>query len=414
MQLWTVIRNKYFITGCLLICLGFPLFEVSPAFMSAGTIICALGLFNGNTGTNLKKLASPPALLFIILWVWILIGGLYSADTKNWWSICSRKLPLLLLPVGFASVSLTKKQVWGVLLFFNAVITVFSVASTLYYFSHFDAINASLIESKSVPVWPVKKGISHIYFGVLMSFSIVNSLYFLLNEKQTVVFTRDRLVFGSLGLLNFVIIHLLSARTGLVALYGGLGVLVLHTVWQYRRIKMVWLALIILPLIPVIAYAVLPSFRNKIINSVTDIQINRSGGDINHRSFSMRVEAWKTGIDIIENHPLTGVGPGDLSHEMAVQYDKNQSVLWPENRVMPHNQFIENGVQLGLPYILFLLLVVWWPLIKWKQTHPLQWAVSALFFFAMCFESILERQIGVTLFPFALFLTGYLGGRQGE
>lgn len=382
--------------------------------MSAGTIICALGLFNGNTKANLKKLASPPTLLFIILWVWILIGGLYSADTKNWWNICSRKLPLLLLPVGFASVSLTKKQVWGVLLFFNAVITVFSVASTLYYFNHFDAINASLIESKSVPVWPVKKGISHIYFGVLMSFSIVNSLYFLLNEKQTVVFTRDRLVFGSLGLLNFVIIHLLSARTGLVALYGGLGVLALHTVWQYRRIKMVWLALIILPLIPVIAYAVLPSFRNKIINSVTDIQINRAGGDINHRSFSMRVEAWKTGIDIIEEHPLTGVGPGDLSREMAVQYDENQSVLWPENRVMPHNQFIENGVQLGLPYILFLLLVVWWPLIKWKQTHPLQWAVSALFFFAMCFESVLERQIGVTLFPFAMFLTGYLGAKQPQ
>jgi len=411
-QVWTAIKNHYFTTGCLLLCLGFPLFGVTPAFMSIGTVVCTLAFFHGNIADNLKKLTSLPVLLFIILWVWILIGGLYSTDTKRWWDICSRKLPLLLLPLGFASVSLTKKQVWGILLFFNGVITFFAIASTIYYFNHFEAINASLIESKAVPVWPVEDGISHIYFGVLMSFSIVNCLYFTLTEKQPVLFNRDRILFCGLGLLNFVIIHLLSARTGLVALYGGLGVLILYTVWQYRRVKMVWLTLVILPLIPVIAYAALPSFRNKIINSVKDIEINRSGGDINHRSFSMRLEAWKTGIDIIEQHPVTGMGPGDLYREMHAQYDRNQTILWHENRVMPHNQFIENGVQLGLLYVLLLLIVVFWPLLHYKQTNPLQWCVSALFFFAMCFESLLERQIGVTAFPLVVFLTGYLGSNK--
>lgn len=382
--------------------------------MSAGTILCAIPLlFEGKITQNFKKLLSPPALLFILLWVWLLAGGLYSADTKKWWDVCTRKLPLLLLPLGMATIApLTKKQVWTVFLFFNAVITLFSIASALYYFNHAEAINASLIESKSVPVWPVGNGISHIYFGVLMSFSIINCFYFALKEKAPVVFGRDRLLFASVGILNFIIIHLLSARTGLVALYGGLGILVLHTVWQYRGKKLVWLSLIALPLLPVVAYYTVPSFQNKIINSVRDVQINRDGGDINHRSFSMRLEAWKNGLSIMQQHPLTGVGTGDLDAEMALQYEKRNTVLWPENRVMPHNQFIENAVQLGIPYVLLLLTTVLWPFIKRKHTNALQRAAAAMFFFAMCFESVLERQIGVTLFPLVYFLAGYLPGDE--
>jgi O-antigen ligase len=405
-----ILKKYYFITGCLFICLGFPLFEITPFFMSVGTVLCAAALlFEGKLTDNLRKLTTAPALLFILLWLWLLSTGLYSEDTKKWWDICSRKLPLLLIPLGMATLKpLTKKQVWGILLFFSGVITFFAIASTLHYFNNYAAINASLIESKSVPVWPIGNGISHIYFGVLMSFSIISSAYFALKEKTTVLFTRDRLVFTAIAILNFIIIHILSARTGLVALYGGLGMLVLHTVWQHRAKKIVWLSLMALPLLPVIAYYTVPSFKNKITNSVRDVEINRDGGDINHRSFSMRLEAWKTGLGIIKEHPLTGVGVGDLDKEMAAQYQKNNTILWVENRVMPHNQFIENAVQAGLLYVLLLLTTIFWPLLCYKQTNPLQWAAACMFFFAMCFESMLERQIGVTLFPFVFFLAGYL------
>ncbi|KAB2918297.1 MAG: O-antigen ligase family protein [Bacteroidetes bacterium] len=404
------LKNHYFFFGCILVCLGFPLFEITPAFMSIGTVLCSTALlFDGKLIDNLKKLLSPPVLLFILLWVLLLVGGLYSEDKVKWWSICSRKLPLLLLPLGFTSARpLTKKQVWWVFFVFNAIITFFSIASTINYLQNAAAINASMIESKSVPVWPVGNGISHIYFGVLMSFGIISCLFFALKETQTVIFSRDRIVFGVLGILNFIIIHILSARTGLVALYGGLGILAVTTVWQYRRKKIVWLALLALPLLPTVAYLTVPTFKNKIINSVRDVQINRDGGDINHRSFSMRLEAWKTGGGLIAQHPLTGVGPGDMDAKMAAQYVRNNTVLWPENRVMPHNQFIENSVQMGLIYALLLLVVVLWPFIKLKRSNTLQWAIAAMFFFAMCFESVLERQIGVTLFPLVYFLSGYL------
>lgn len=410
MQLLASIKKYNFVTGCILICLGFPLFEVSPFFLSIGTVLCTFALLvDGKFTQNLKKLTSPPTLLFIILWLWLLASGLYSDDTSNWWNITSRKLTLLLLPIGMASVTpLNKKQVWGIFLFFSCVISFFAVGSAIHYFNNFEAINASLIESKSVPVWPIGKGISHIYFGVLSSFAIICSVFFVLKEKTPVLFAKDRWVFGGLALLNFIIIHLLSARTGLVALYGGLGVLVLHIVWQNRKRKAVWLLLIALPLIPVAAYFAVPSFKNKIINSVRDVQINRDGGDINHRSFSMRLEAWKTGTNIIKQHPIIGVGAGDLSNEMAAEYDRRNSVLWEENRVMPHNQFIENAVQMGVVYSLFLLFVIVLPIIRYKKTSPLLWAAAAMFVFAMCFESILERQIGVTLFPFVYFLGGFL------
>lgn len=399
--------------GCFLISLGFPLFEITPFFLSAGTVLCALALFEGSIVANLKKLTKAPALLFLILWVWMTASGLYTDDMGRWGDRISRKLSLVLLPIGMVSVSaLSKKQVWTIFFFFNCVITVFALGSALNYFQNFEAINASMIESKSVPVWPIGKGISHIYFGVLMSFSIINSAYFALHQKTPLLLNKDRLLMGGLAVLNIIIIHMLSARTGLVALYGGLGVLVLHWVWQRRKNKIVWLSLIALPLLPVVAYFAVPSFQNKIINSVRDVQINRDGGDINHRSFSMRLEAWTMGIHLIKDHPVLGVGVGDLEDEMAAEYDRSNSVLWQENRVMPHNQFIENAVQMGLPYSLFLLFVVFYPLIRFRKTSPLLWACAALFFFAMCFESILERQIGVALFPFVYFLGFFLTSKE--
>lgn len=380
---------------------------------------CALlfeGFFEGKFILTIKKILTLPTLFFVLLSLWIIASGLYSENTKSWADICSRKMPLWLLPIGMVQYSrLTKKQLWGILLFFSTVITFFAFASTLNYIQHYTQINQCLLESKSVPVWPNTDchfpeggGITHIYFGILMSFSIITCAYFLLKEKSNVLFKNDRIVFAIMGTTNLLLIHLLSARTGLVALYGGLGVFALHTIWQYRKKKWLWAVFILLPLLPITAYFVIPSFQNKMTNTWRDLEIREQGGDINHRSFLMRLEAWKTGIDLIEKHPLTGVGVGDLSNEMAWQYDRNKSTLWPENRVMPHNQFIENAVQMGLGYVVLLLLTIFWPIINYKKTNALQWAIALMFLFAMCFESLLERQIGVTLFPLAYFLAGYI------
>lgn len=384
--------------------------------MSIGTVMCACALlFEGNILANLKKIITPPTLLFVLLWLWLLASGLYSEDTKTWWSISSRKMTLLLLPIGMGIYNrMTRKQLWGVLFFFHAVITFFSVASSINYILHYKEINYCLLASKSVPVWPNTDcnmpegiGITHIYFGVLMSFAIITAVYYLLKEKEVIFFRWERKLMAGLVGLNFILIHLLSARTGLVALYGGLGLLALNAVWKYRKKTWVWLLLAALPLAPIAAYWLVPSFQNKMTNTVRDLEIRKQGGDINHRSFLMRLEAWNTGLDIIKEHPLTGVGAGDLDAEMAARYDKNNSPLWKENRVMPHNQFIENAVQMGLGYVVLLLITIFWPLLNYKRTNPLQWALAFMFFFAMCFESTLERQIGVTLFPFAVFLAGY-------
>lgn len=378
-------------------------------FLSVGTILCSIALLlEGNIKQSLKKLAQPPALLFIILWLWMFATGLYSDDVARWSNITTRKLTLLLLPIGMASVTLSKKQVWGIFLFLSAIITFFATASTIHYFNNFNEINASLIESKSVPVWPAGKGISHIYFGIISSFVIISSAFFVIKEKTPVLFAKDRWLFGGIALLNFIIIHLLSARTGLVALYGGLGVLLLHIVWQNRKKKIVWLSLLLLPLLPVAAFYIVPSFQNKMLNTVRDLEINRDGGDINYRSFSMRLEAWKNGISIIKEHPIAGVGVGDLDNAMYAKYIERKTVLWKENQVMPHNQFIENAVQMGIIYSLFLLYVILYPIIKHKKTSPLLWAAAIMFIGAMCFESILERQMGVTLFPFVYFLCSFL------
>ena len=62
----------------------------------------------------------------------------------------------------------------------------------------------------------------------------------------------------------------------------------------------------------------------------------------------MRLEAWKTASAAIAQHPLTGVGPGDVNIAMQAQYEAEGSVLWEENRIPPHNQFLENMLASGI------------------------------------------------------------------
>jgi putative inorganic carbon (HCO3(-)) transporter len=77
----------------------------------------------------------------------------------------------------------------------------------------------------------------------------------------------------------------------------------------------------------------------------------RSAFDPRHRNNIERVYMWKTGIDIIRDNPVVGVGDIDL----AAVYEKYKP---PEAREIPghlHNNFIMFGVIMGIPGLLVFL-----------------------------------------------------------
>lgn len=119
-------------------------------------------------------------------------------------------------------------------------------------------------------------------------------------------------------------------------------------------------------------------------------------------SLTQRFVFWKTGLDIIQNYPLCGVGTGDVQEAFNKQYDINNSPLDKEHRLHTHNQYITFWVSFGVFGLLFFLTMI---VHLYLNSRDLEFRfVSQIFaiimILSMITEDTLETQAGVSLFVF--------------
>lgn len=143
--------------------------------------------------------------------------------------------------------------------------------------------------------------------------------------------------------------------------------------------------------------------NRRIKEVVWEIVSYRDGGDANGHSITQRLEYWKTALYLIDEHPLFGVGTGDMPAAFASAYDATDSRLLPENRKRSHNQFLAVAVAFGVAGLGLFLMVLLAGLIKngIKSGNLMYigfWLIAVL---SMLSEDTLETQPGATFF--ALF-----------
>jgi O-antigen ligase len=233
--------------------------------------------------------------------------------------------------------------------------------------------------------------------------------YFLINKSKFNIGRRENIFLITVLVFNFISLHVLSSRTGLVGLYFSLIVSGFLFFIKKTNVKKIILTGFILLLIPVISYSLFKTFRNRITNTIQDIQIMQSGKDINHRSFAMRMEAFKNATEVIKEHWILGVGTGDLDTMIQRKYAERNTILWPENRILPHNQFIQSWAGsglLGLLAVAGIFISIFF--INIYRKNFLMLSSALLFLFSFTAESMLERQVGVTFVVWIFLLLGML------
>ncbi|TNE82409.1 MAG: O-antigen ligase family protein [Bacteroidetes bacterium] len=400
-----------FFGGNLLIAAGFVWHQASPAFLSLGTIAVALGLL----GQVQYFERNPLHLSLAALWVLGLFSGIYTMHGSQWWSITTRQLALFLLPLGYSfGRTINPKQKRQIALVFLANLSAFALISLIRYWIHKSEVDFALTQSGAIPIWDgkswpwkltalnssqfVESGINHIYFSVLQALAIPLAWSFWRKERSW--------LWMFFLVINLLTIHLFLARTGLMALYGGLAIVAIQA-WRKGGIKVNRYILIGLAILPFALYFGLSSVKNKVDNSITDIRSIGQGADINHRSLAMRVEAWKTAGCVIFTSPVIGVSTGDVHYFMQKCYTDNQTSLYPENRIPPHNQYLETTAALGVLGLFALAFIGWYSFRNFAgRKDKTAWLSVLIMAIAFCFESMLQTQVGVCLFPF--FLLFYL------
>ena len=392
----TNIHLLLFYSAVLLIVVGFL---CSRALLSTGIILLITnGYIQGDLKERFIKFSSDYLSIGIsCLFLLPFLSGLWSSNKQEWAALMLDKLPLLLLPFAFVQQKGIERQqlVWFKLLWIGAMFAG-SVWSTAAYVTDFRYFNKAYQFSQTIPT-PAAN--DHIRF----SMGIVVALLFWLKleERKTITANGWSIWIRIVAVWLTGYLHLLGAKTGLLGLYAVVLPVLLYQLYKAGKQKFAGMALVTALCLPLLAYAVLPTFRLR-MNYVVFETLNWKSQEFAGRfSDGNRWASIQSGWHLFTHNWLTGVGYGDVRAEAAAWYKTYAPSVAATEQFLPLNQWMMSGSGAGIAAVLLFTAVALLPffLKQWKQHKQ---AVAFVVFMNLCFlfESTIDDQFGVFLYCF--------------
>ncbi len=340
-------------------------------------------------------------LIFII----VIISGLWSADLGYWWERVRIKLNFLAVPLGFALLpGLKAKEFTGILYVLLGLMFVICLGISIHYALNFEELTLASKQGRTLPT-----PIHHIRFSLILVFSILSGIY-LFYKNYFIKYKWERFILLGITIFLFGFMHLLAVRSGLLALYAALFVGVFHQVFLSKKYLLGILALGFIFALPFLAYKNIPSFYEKINYTFYNLEQFQKG-EIEDHSDAERLVSYEAGWNIAKENLLLGVGFGDLKNKTELYYKNNYPNLPVK---LPHNQFLLYFLGSGIFGLLGFIACYLTPLFyknQYKNTLFLAFYVIATI--SLLFENTLETAIGSAFFIFFCCLVqSYLEGER--
>jgi O-antigen ligase len=335
------------------------------------------------------------ALRAAALVAFLLLSVLYTSELTVWRHEVFRSLPWLAVPLAFTlAVPLTRWQrlvVGSLFVLGTAAVGLATLGNSLL---HPAAAHTTIQIGQNIQV---VTRVFHVPFGVMLALAFFWGLLLRRAKLAGPVLRAALLVAAAAAALT---LHVLAYRTGLLALYAGL---LAYVVWLLaRRHALLGLGLLLLlGLVPWLAYQSLDSVRERVQGTAWDVQHYTKGQDMNDFSLAKRLAAIETAGAIMGQHWLLGVAPADTHAAMQAQYAWHDFGLRPANRVDVHNQYLEALLGGGVVGLALWLAVLFGPLFC-----PATRRNAAVLFFivvqatVMLTADMLSLQTGLNLFIF--------------
>jgi O-antigen ligase len=361
--------------------------HLSPAIASISLVLAGLLAIYAALAQGKSWLNIGLWLLAMVAWQacteWLVIGHISQEAGRK----LLVKLPLISIPF-LLIMSISRSRFEKIVFFISLAFTWIGLASVLHYLEHKAFYDVMIAESKPLPIYTL---VYHIEFSLLLCLSSLTALYTGFSGRKH--FWGQAIIL--LGVLQILCLHILSARTGLLAFYVGL-IPMIFMAGKGLRIRQ-WIGIVGIAIISILAASQIPSLNQRIKNSAEDLSTVVNEGDVNNKSFGQRWMAWKASIRCIKKEPILGYGLSNVKTTIDDHYSKQDlKRIKPENHVMPHNVYLEQAVQSGILtsilFIIFLAQGIW--VAHRRQQYMLMGVIFAIAA-ASCFESITERQAGV-------------------
>ncbi|MBM3431581.1 MAG: hypothetical protein FJX92_01080 [Bacteroidetes bacterium] len=329
------------------------------------------------------------------LWLLPLFSGWWSEDRSAWTDVIRIKLPLLLLPLGWVGLSLTKNA-WGRLGWLLVGCTFLGAVYSIFPFIQ-DAVlvQENYLRGKSLPT-PL--GDDRVRFSWL----IVAVVWWLQQQWEESDRPKRWWILAG-GLLFVLYLHVLAVRIGLICFYLLAAFILLRQLLRSSSRYRSLIGMTLLLLLPLLMYQTLPTFRARVDYIRYDWSYTFQGKYLPGGNDAIRMQSLEAAAACIRNGPFYGVGFGDIRSVMDSAYAMRQPDLPKEERIYPTNEWAVYGVGMGwVGLISFSLLMI--GLFFLRSTDPFRWRCWVLATILSFVTDIgLEVQYGVFLVPF-LFL----------
>jgi O-antigen ligase len=132
-------------------------------------------------------------------------------------------------------------------------------------------------------------------------------------------------------------------------------------------------------------------------------------GENNWNPINIRLAILENSLELIQDHWLLGVGPGNMREVLDTYYTKNNFSFGMLNNLDPHNQFLHTFINLGIVgVIVLLLLVISLAFYSVKNRDPLLATLLMIFILFSISASTLSVNKGIMFFSFFFIYLTYL------
>ena len=368
----------------------------SRALLSISMIsFVAFSFFHSDWKGHLYQFFASPLLWSMsLLFFFPLLSGIWSEDRKAWLETLQVKLPLLFLPLAFASpFKLSHKQWGGLACFFIAFVTAGTIWSMVQYAADTSAVNESYLRAKSL-VTPLEN--DHVRFSWLVSVAVLLGGQLIYVNKNA-----DKKISWCLSLILLwliIFLHILAARTGLFSFYIMLGITGAWLIYKKLRWQYGVALLLVLFALPFIAYKALPTFHNRVKYFKYDLGFFRETHYLPGANDGVRVISLKAGFGVIKESPVVGVGFGDVLVETKRWYAAHYPQMEERDKIYPSSEWMIYGAGCGIQGFLVFTMVMLIPFLMGTHTS-LAWRMLNLIAAAsFLFDIGLEVQFGVFIY----------------
>lgn len=328
---------------------------------------------------------------------------------QEWASIIRIKLPLLFLPLAFASpLFYFKARQWkAVFLFLLVLVTVTSLWSVAGYLVNMPAIHQGYLKAQTLQT-PLEN--DHVRYSWMVSVTVlIGALFFarynfLKWQKIVLAFVITWLI---------VYLHILAARTGVLCFYSMLMIGAVWIFWKHKINAKSFLLLTAIIVLPLIAWFTLPTFQNRVHYFLYDFSYFKNAQYLPGSNDGVRIISIKAGWHILNEAPLTGVGFGDIKAETGKWYTASYPQMLQTDKIYPCSEPMMYAAGAGWIGLVLFLMAVSIPFFLTKYKSSLGWIlINLTAIISFMFDIGLEVQLGVFLYAF-IILWFYTGLRYG-